>query len=52
MPSTAKDLFALKEPVEPGSAIVKTALLPAASLIAPPFNVNELEEIYPKSLLV
>lgn len=45
MPSTANDLFELKEPRDPGSAIDKPALFPAASLIAPPFKVNELEEI-------
>ena len=45
IPSITKALFALRDPTESGSAIVNPALLPAASLIKPPFNVNQVAQI-------
>ena len=39
--STTNALFAANEPVAPGEASVRVALLPAASLIVPPFRPKD-----------
>ena len=44
MPSTTKAAFAASEPIDPGLARVRMALLPAASLMVPPLRAKALLE--------
>ncbi|MNV16949.1 hypothetical protein D3C71_1077230 [compost metagenome] len=41
-PSMTRFLFALSEPAAPGDARIRAALLPAASVMAPPARASEV----------